>query len=137
MESAAPKAAESALSQIEDEDRGFKIVLPKKSKYKNASNPDASFSILVNKDDEFPSLGSSFSPIQKAGFWAREKSLDIAKAIAKIPSPPPTRSPQLKNSSKIVRERVSCAISEDEDYSDEEFNIRKSENGGNAEDYWQ
>ena len=94
------------------------------------------------KKDDFPSLGSSFTPIkkEKTGFWREEKkSLEIAKAIAHIPSPTPTSSPSpyFKVSNKNVR--GSCCL-EEENYSDnDEFQIRKcgGGSGDDDEEYWQ
>lgn len=125
----------------------FKIVLPRKSKNKKASTT-SSMTLYIKenekeKKDEFPSLGSSFSPIkkEKSGFWKDEtKSLEIAKAIAHIPSPSPTStpspfapspyaaSPYLKKSNRVFEE--------EECYSDDEvreFEIRKR--GDN--EFWQ
>jgi hypothetical protein len=90
--------------------------------------------------DDFPSIGSSessFTPVKKNGFWSGEskKSLEIAKAIAHIPSPTPVSSPSpnLKKSIRMVRGGPAYDDSED-DYFDstEEFHIRKR--GGNDDE---
>ena len=124
---------------IEEE---FKIVLPKKSKNKKASTSSMTLFVIEKekekeRKDEFPSLGSSFSPIkkEKSGFWREgTKSLEIAKAIAHIPSPSPTSSPSpfaaspyLKKSNKVRN------IDEDSDEEVEEFKIRKREDN----EFWQ
>ena len=124
------------VKQIIEEE--FKIVLPKKSKNKKASNTMIIPAFEKEKKDEFPSLGSSFTPIkkEKTGFWREgKKSLEIAKAIAHIPSPSPTSSPSpyLKKSSRNDREaREAC----DSHFSDnDEYQIRKR--GDEDEEYWQ
>jgi hypothetical protein len=113
--------------------------MPKKSKNKNAT---IVVSTEVEHTDEFPSLGSSFSPVQKTGFWGSGKSsLEIAKSVAQIPSPPPTRSPSLFNSNKSMRASAGSrgTIDGESDDSDEEFKLRK--HGGSddkdGDDYWQ
>jgi hypothetical protein len=113
----------------ENEEKRFKIVMPKKSKNKKAvaTQPVKE----ITKKDEFPSLGSSFTPVKKTGFWGGEakKSLEIAKSIAHIPSPPPTfsPSPSLKKSNKLVRYGRSLDDQSDEECFDrsEEFYVRK------------
>jgi hypothetical protein len=117
----------------EEKEEEFKIVMPKKSKTKKV----ASVTVLPvqekAKKDDFPSIGSSessFTPVKKNGFWSGEsrKSLEIAKAIAHIPSPTPVSSPSpnLKKSIRMVRGGPAYDDSEDE-YCDgiEEFRIRK------------
>jgi hypothetical protein len=114
--------------------------MPKKSKNTSAI-------IVVPKvevpeqNDEFPSLVRTISPVQKSGFWSSGKnSLEIAKSIAQIPSPPPTRSSPLI---KTVKSRESSrggsrsAIDEENEYSDDEFRTRKTGNYEDDEDYWQ
>jgi hypothetical protein len=135
----APKAAEVVVSKAQTEEE-FKVVMPKKSKNTSAI-------IVVPKvevpeqNDEFPSLVRTISPVQKSGFWSSGKnSLEIAKSIAKIPSPPPTRSSPLI---KTVKSRESSrggsrsAIDEENEYSDDEFRTRKTGNYEDDEDYWQ
>jgi hypothetical protein len=130
-EPVASLAVESFSKKVKD-DEEFKVVLPKKSKIKNATiivTPVTAF--VVQKKNDFPSLGasleSSFSPVQKTGFWNSGKSsLEIAKSIAQIPSPPPTHSPSLLNTIK-ARGGSRGPIDEDNDFSDEEF----------EDDYWQ
>jgi hypothetical protein len=103
----------------------FKIVMPKKLKNKKTVTTLLPVKEITKKD-EFPSLGSSFAPV-KTGFWSgtAKKSLEIAKSIAHIPSPPPISS--LKKSIGMVR----CGPSKDdlseEEYSDtiEEYHIQK------------
>ena len=129
-----------ALDYISDVDvdvevqkeKEFKIVMPKKLKNKKAVTPTLLpvEEKIKTKKDEFPSLGSSFAPV-KTGFWSGtvKKSLEIAKSIAHIPSPPPISSPStnLKKSTGIVRCGPSKdELSEEEDFdTTEEFHIRK------------
>jgi hypothetical protein len=130
-EPVASLAVESFSKKVKN-DEEFQVVLPKKSKIKNATiivTPVTAF--VVQKKNDFPSLGasleSSFSPVQKTGFWNSGKSsLEIAKSIAQIPSPPPTHSPSLLNTIK-ARGGSRGPIDEDNDFSDEEF----------EDDYWQ
>jgi hypothetical protein len=135
----APKAAEVVVSKSQTEEE-FKVVMPKKSKNTSAI-------IIVPKvevpeqNDEFPSLVRTISPVQKSGFWSSGKnSLEIAKSIAQIPSPPPTRSSPLI---KTVKSRESSrggsrgAIDEENEYSDDEFRTRKAGNHEDEDDYWQ
>jgi hypothetical protein len=138
-EPVASKAVESDVSKVTIKQDDFQVVMPKKSKNKNAT---IVVSTEVEHKDEFPSLGSSFSPVQKTGFWGSGKSsLEIAKSVAKIPSPPPTRSPSLNNSNKLMRASAGSRGTNDgeSDYSDEEFKLRK--HGGSddkdGDDYWQ
>jgi len=102
--------------KIQEEE--FKIVMPKKSKAKK---------------DEFPSLGSSFTPIKKTGFWGSGNSVEIAKSIAHIPSPKPIRvsSPSLTKKSAMVAKDGENDYSSDDDLS--EYSIQKSKN----DDYWE
>ena len=112
-----------------EKEEEFKIVMPKKSK-----NKKAVATLLpvkeITKKDEFPSLGSSFAPV-KTGFWSGtvKKSLEIAKSIAHIPSPPPISSPSsnLKKSIRMVRYGPSKDDPSEEEYSDttEEYDIQK------------
>ena len=114
-------AVMSSPTNVKDDE--FKVVMPKKSKIKGTAPITETEN---DKKDDFPSLGSSFSPVQKAGFWSSGKnSLEIAKSVAQIPSPPPTRSPTLP---KIIKARGGSRepIDEDEDDSDE-----------NGDDYWE
>jgi hypothetical protein len=110
----------------------FKVVMPKKSK-----NKTTTMVVVEEQKDEFPSLGSSFSPVPKAGFWNSGKnSLEIAKSIASIPSPPPTRSPPLPRQSKS-RCGSRGAIEEENDYGFEDgYKYRKNGDTEN-DDYWQ
>jgi len=112
----------------------FKIVMPKKLKNKKTITTLLPVQEKIKtKKDEFPSLGSSFAPV-KTGFWSGtvKKSLEIAKSIAHIPSPPP------KKSIGMVR----CGPSKDdlseEEYSDttEEYHIQKRY-GEEDDDNWQ
>ena len=112
----------------------FKIVMPKKLKNKKTVTTLLPVQEKIKtKKDEFPSLGSSFAPV-KTGFWSGtvKKSLEIAKSIAHIPSPPP------KKSIGMVR----CGPSKDdlseEEYSDttEEYHIQKRY-GEEDDDNWQ
>ena len=138
-EVAVPKEAEVVVSKAQTEEE-FKVVMPKKSKNTSAI-------IIVPKvevpeqNDEFPSLVRTISPVQKSGFWSSGKnSLEIAKSIAQIPSPPPTRSSPLI---KTVKSRESSrggsrgAIDEENEYSDDEFRTRKAGNYEDEDDYWQ
>ena len=130
----APKAAEVVKDKQE-----FQVVLPKKSKNKGAT---IVVSTEVEHTDEFPSLGSSFSPVQKTGFWGSGKSsLQIAKSVAQMPSPPPTRSSPLNTSNKSMRASAGSRgpIDEESDYSDEEFRVRKhgGDDDKDGHDYWQ
>jgi len=108
-----------------EKEEEFKIVMPKKLKNKKTVTTLPVQEKIKTKKDEFPSLGSSFAPV-KTGFWSgtAKKSLEIAKSIAHIPSPPP---PPLKKSIGMVR----CGRSKDdlseEEYSDttDEFHIQK------------
>ena len=116
----------------------FKVVMPKKSKNKTSSIvvPNGS-NIEVEKPDDFPVLGGSFSPVQKTGFWNSGKnSLEIAKSIASIPSPPPTRSPTLTKSikgragSRGPIEEVDCEY-------DDNYKYRKNGSDDDGDTYWQ
>jgi len=123
----------------EEKEKEFKIVMPKKSKTKKVAVTTVLPVQEKEKKDDFPSLGSicsinftesSFKPVQKNGFWGGEtrKSLEIAKAIAHIPSPTPVSSPSpnLKKSIRMVRRNEVNDDSEDEYcVSTEEFRIRK------------
>ena len=123
----------------EEKEKEFKIVMPKKSKTKKVAVTTVLPVQEKEKKDDFPSLGSicsisstesSFKPVQKNGFWGGEtrKSLEIAKAIAHIPSPTPisSPSPNLKKSIRMVRRNEVNDDSEDEYcVSTEEFRIRK------------
>jgi hypothetical protein len=105
-------------------DEEFKIVMPKKLKNKKAVTTLIPVQEKIKtKKDEFPSLGSSFAPV-KTGFWSGtvKKSLEIAKSIAHIPSPPP-----LKKSIGMVRHEPSKDDLSEEEYSDttEEYHIQK------------
>ncbi len=127
----APKAAEEE----------FKVVMPKKSKNVSAIIVVPKDEVLEQKD-EFPSLVRTISPVQqKAGFWSSGRnSLQIAKSIAQIPSPPPTRSSPLTKSVKsreISRGDSRDAIDEENEYSDDEFRTRKTGNYEDDDDYWQ
>jgi hypothetical protein len=118
----------------------FKIVMPKKLKTKKTVT-----TLLpvkeIKKKDEFPSLGSSFAPV-KTGFWSGtvKKSLEIAKSIANIPSPPPisSPSPKLKKSIGMVRYGPSKNDLSEEEYSDtiEEYHIQKRY-GKDDDDNWE
>jgi hypothetical protein len=118
----------------------FKIVMPKKLKNKKTVTTLLPVKEITKKD-EFPSLGSSFAPV-KTGFWSGtvKKSLEIAKSIAHIPSPPPisSPSPKLKKSIGMVR----CGPSKDdlseEEYYDttEEYHIQKH-CGEDDDDNWE
>jgi hypothetical protein len=107
----------------------FKIVMPKKLKNKKTVTTLLPVKEITKKD-EFPSLGSSFAPVKK-GFWSgtAKKSLEIAKSIAHIPSPPPisSPSPKLKKSIGMVRHGPSKDDLSEEEYSDtiEEYHIQK------------
>ena len=102
--------------KIQEEE--FKIVMPKKSKAKK---------------DEFPSLGSSFTPIKKTGFWGSGNSVEIAKSIAHIPSPKPIRvsSPSLTKKSAMV------ARGDENDYSSDELCSEYSTQKSKDDDYWE
>jgi hypothetical protein len=127
----APVAEMSSPTNVKEND--FQVVMSKKSKSKSTT-------IIVAPDtaNDFPSLGNSFSPVQKTGFWSSGKSsLEIAKSVAQIPSPPPTRSPTLVKPIK-ARPGSRGPIDEDDDYSDNEFKYRKNGNDEDDEDdYWQ
>ena len=134
-ESVAPVVVESIVKKMKDEDEEFQVVMPKKSKTKAATNIVAPITaIVVEKKDDFPSLVSSFSPVQKTGFWSSGKnSLEIARTVAQIPSPPPIRSPTLV---KPIKARAgSRGPIDEDDYSDDEFKYRK--NGNDDDEYWQ
>jgi len=117
----------------------FKVVMPKKSKNKTSSIvvPNGS-NIEVEKKDDFPVLGGSFSPVQKTGFWNSGKnSLEIAKSIASIPSPPPTRSPTLTKSLK-GRTGSRGPIEEEDDYGYEDgYKYHKNGSDDDGDRYWQ
>jgi hypothetical protein len=124
----------------EEKEEEFKIVMPKKSKTKKVETTTVLPVQEKAKKDDFPSLGSiesSFTPVKKNGFWGGEskKSLEIAKAIAHIPSPTPVSSPSpnLKKSIRMVRGGPAYDDSEDE-YLDgtEEYHFRKR--GGNDDE---
>jgi hypothetical protein len=139
VEPVALKAAEPVSSKVTIKQDDFQVVMPKKSKNKNAPIVVAT---NVEAKEQFPSLGSSFSPVPKTGFWNSGKSsLEIAKSVAQIPSPPPTRSPSFINSNKSMRASAGSrgTIDGESDNSDEEFKLRK--HGGSDEkdgdDYWQ
>lgn len=110
----------------EEKEEKFKIVMPKKSKTKKVTVATLLPVQEKTKKDEFPSLGSSFAPV-KTGFWSGtvKKSLEIAKSIAHIPSPPPISS--LKKSIGIVRSGPSKNDCSEEEYSDttDECHIQK------------
>jgi hypothetical protein len=112
-----------------DKEKEFKIVMPKKLKNKKTVTTLLPVKEITKKDD-FPSLGSSFAPV-KTGFWSGtvKKSLEIAKSIAHIPSPPPisSPSPKLKKSIGMVRCGPSKDDPSEEEYSDttDEFHIQK------------
>jgi hypothetical protein len=118
----------------------FKIVMPKKLKNKKTVTTLLPVKEITKKD-EFPSLGSSFAPV-KTGFWSgtAKKSLEIAKSIAHIPSPPPisSPSPKLKKSIGMVRCGPSKDDPSEEEYSDtpEEYHIQKH-CGGDDDDNWE
>jgi len=121
---AASKAANVATEE-------FTVVMPKKSK-----NKTATMVVVEEPKDEFPSLVSSFSPVQKTGFWNSGKnSLEIAKSIASIPSPPPTKSPTLTIPVK-VRAGSRGPIQEEDSNCDDEYNHRKNVRG-DGDTYWQ
>ena len=114
--------------------------MPKKLKNKKVATTTVLPVQEKAKKDDFPSLGSiesSFTPVKKNGFWGGEskKSLEIAKAIAHIPSPTPVSSPSpnLKKSIRMVRGGPAYDDSEDE-YLDgtEEYHFRKR--GGNDDE---
>jgi hypothetical protein len=138
----APKAAEPIVAkaaEVVKDKQEFQVVLPKKSKNKGAT---IVVSTSVEHKDDFPSLGSSFSPVQKTGFWGSGKSsLQIAKSVAQMPSPPPTRSSPLNTSNKSMRASAGSRgpIDEESDYSDEEFRVRKhgGDDDKDGHDYWQ
>jgi hypothetical protein len=120
-------------TQKEDE---FKTVIPKKKS--KSKNTHLSLNLpALKKEDDFPSLGSSFSPIKKSGIWGEKdnKSLQIAKLIAHVPSPSPVSassspSPHLKKSGKLCRGGGGGAAvysSEDDDYIDNDYSTKKSE----------
>ncbi len=124
----------------EEKEEEFKIVMPKKLKNKKVAITTVLPVQEKAKKDDFPSLGSiesSFTPFKKNGFWGGEskKSLEIAKAIAHIPSPTPVSSPSpnLKKSIRMVRGGPAYDDSEDE-YLDgtEEYHFRKR--GGNDDE---
>jgi hypothetical protein len=129
------KKADAKKETIEE----FKVVMPKKSKNKTSSIvvPNGS-NIEVEKTDDFPVLGGSFSPVQKTGFWNSGKnSLEIAKSIASIPSPPPTRSPTLTKSLK-GRAGSRGPIEEEDDYGYEDgYKYRKNGSDDDGDRYWQ
>ena len=107
-----------------EKEEEFKIVMPKKLKNKKTVTTLLPVQEKIKtKKDEFPSLGSSFAPV-KTGFWSGtvKKSLEIAKSIAHIPSPPP-----LKKSIGMVRHEPSKDDLSEEEYSDttEEYHIQK------------
>ena len=117
----------------EKKEEEFKIFMPKKSKTKKVATPTVLPVQEKGKKDDFPSLGSigsSFTPIKNPGFWGGEprKSLEIAKAIAHIPSPIPisSPSPNLKKSITMVRGGQAYDDSDDDYFdSSKEFRIRK------------
>jgi hypothetical protein len=114
--------------KIQEEE--FKIIMPKKSKNKTPAAIDKP------KKDDFPSLGSSFTPVKKTGFWGSGKDcIEIAKSIAHIPSPKPIRvsSPSLTKKSRSV-ERGGENYSSDDELSSE-FHIQKSKD--KDDDFWQ
>ena len=119
-----------------EKEEEFKIVMPKKLKNKKTVTTLPVQEKIKTKKDEFPSLGSSFAPV-KTGFWSGtvKKSLEIAKSIAHIPSPPP---PPLKKSIGMVRHGPSKDDLSEEEYSDtiEEYHIQKRY-GEEDKDNWQ
>ena len=134
----ASKAVEPVVAKAADEQE-FQVVLPKKSKNKVAT---IILQPTVEKAEDFPSLVKSFSPVQKTGFWGSGKSsLEIAKTVAQIPSPSPTRSSPLNTSNKSMRASAGSRgpIDEESDYSDEEFRVRKhgGDDDKDGHDYWQ
>ena len=129
-------------SKIEEEEE-FKIVMPKKSKNKKPSVNIFPIKEKTKKD-EFPSLGCSFTPIKKTGFWEGEtkKSLEIAKSIAHIPSPPPISSPSptLKKSIRMAKGGLTenDVIEEEECFdSTAKFRCRRHDDvDDDCENYW-
>jgi len=133
-EPVATVTVESFSKNVKD-DEEFKVVLPKKSKFKGAAMITAPSAVFVEEKNDFPSLGSSFSPVQKTGFWSSGKSsLEIAKSVAQIPSPPPIRSPSLLKTNKASGGSRG-PIDEEDDFIDDEFMFQK--NRGDDDDYWQ
>jgi hypothetical protein len=129
-----PVTASDYISDVDvdvevQKEEEFKIVMPKKLKNKKTVTTLLPVKEITKKD-EFPSLGSSFAPVKK-GFWSgtAKKSLEIAKSIAHIPSPPPisSPSPKLKKSIGMVRHGPSKDDLSEEEYSDtiEEYHIQK------------
>lgn len=137
-ESVAFNESEIKATIKKEESEEFKVVMPKKSKNKTSSIvvPNGS-NIEVEKTDDFPVLGGSFSPVQKTGFWNSGKnSLEIAKSIASIPSPPPTRSPTLTKSIK-GRAGSRGPIEEEDCEYDDNYKYRKNGSDDDGDRYWQ
>ena len=114
------------------EDDEFRTITSKK---KSKNKTSQLIIPILKKEDDFPSLGSSFSPIKKSGIWGEKgnKSLQIAKSIANVPSPSPVSSspspsPYLKKSGKLCRGGGAAAISSEDEYSDTEYSIQKCGN---------
>jgi hypothetical protein len=125
---AAEPVSSVAVESLKDNE-DFQVVLPKKSKNKSADAP------IAEKKDDFPSLGSSSSPVQKKGFWSSGKSsLEIAKTVAQKPSPPPIRSSALLRIISAGSGSIGPIDDEEEDDYDDEFSFRKV---GDENDYWQ
>ena len=126
------------LKKCSDEE--FTIVLSKNSK-KGKISQITTLSI-PEKADDFPTLGTP-SSASAIGFWRSGKDpVEIAKQVAKKPSPPPTRSPPLTTSGMRVEIRSKSRNSnheEDEGFYDEDFSHHKQRHNDDDNDdtYWQ
>jgi len=139
-----PVPSKSDTSNVgkKSSDDEFTIVLSKNSK-KGKISQITTLSI-AEKHDDFPTLGTpSSSPA--IGFWGSGKDpIEMAKQVAKKPSPPPTRSPTLNTSSMRMEIRSKSRNSnskheDDEGFYDEDFSHRKQRHGDedDNDDYWQ
>ena len=121
-------------------DEEFTIVLSKNSKKVKISQ--ITTLSIPEKADDFPTLGTP-SSASAIGFWRSGKDpVEIAKQVAKKPSPPPTRSPPLTTSGMRMEIRSKSRNSnheEDEGFYDEDFSHHKQRHNDDDNDdtYWQ
>ena len=135
-----PVAAESNAPKLVNKgsDEQFTIVISKNSK--KGKNPQITTLSIAKESDDFPTLGTPSSPAA-IGFWGSGKDpVEIAKQVAKKPSPPPTRSsPLITSSMKMeIGSRSRNSNHEDDDgFYDEEFSHCKQRHDDDDDTYWQ
>jgi hypothetical protein len=137
---AAPVATETDAPKVVKDSDNFTIVRSKNSK--KGIVPQITTMFIADKPDDFPSLGTpaSISPI---GFWGSGKNpIEIAKEVAKKPSPPPTRSPQLNTSIREMGIRAgggsfnSTTDEEEEDYLTDSEIMHQKNRSSDPDSYW-